>query len=238
MQELINLTHPITKQKMKFNVRPGSSDIKGAREIFGQKAYQRPKMDFMPKPGEVWLDGGGNVGAFSVYLAPIVKKVYCYECEPSNVEAIRKNLSINNIENVEVIEKALVPDSHTSGKAAFYVNNDPNLYWRHSMFKFERRDAQRVAVRTERISDALAKGVTSAKIDIEGAEIPILLSVQAWNLDKLVFEWSFDVDKRISTFQKAIEVLGKSFKTINHVKLPAQSEWTFFPAATNVFCMR
>ena len=235
--ERVSFKHPITKETVQFDVRNDSSDIKGIREIFEQRSYQRPKMGFMPSANEVWIDGGGNVGAFSVYLSPIVKKIHCYECEPNNLEMISRNLALNNCKNVEVHAKALVPDSYKSDKALFYVNEDPNLYWRHSMLKFKRKSKE-IAVRTERISVALERGINCVKIDIEGAEIPILLEKKKWNLDKLVFEWSFDADPRITVFNEAAKLLSTSFGTVKHAKMPEQELWSFFPAATNVFCMR
>lgn len=234
--KLIERKHPMTGETMKFFIRPGASDVKGIDEIFLKKAYQRPKMGFIPQAHEVWLDAGGNVGACAVYLSPVVKEVYCYECEPGNLKMIRQNLKLNGVKNVHLIPKAIVPDSHEFDTVRMWVNEDPNLYWRHSLVKFKRRKVRPISVEVEKISDALI-GVHCAKIDIEGAEIPILKETKTWGLEKLVFEWSFDVDKRIATLRSVLKTLSENFDVVKHTKLPDQENWTFFPAATNVFCM-
>src|SRR5258708_4879715 len=49
-----------------------------------------------------FLDVGGNIGIYSVrlgrFLAPIGKKVYCFEPVPANRERIDRNVKLNSLE--------------------------------------------------------------------------------------------------------------------------------------------
>ena len=52
-----------------FYHREGFSDLKTFEEVIGRKAYLKRWHDFKIIPGERWMDCGGNVGAFTHFLA-------------------------------------------------------------------------------------------------------------------------------------------------------------------------
>ena len=75
-------------------------------------------------------------------------------------------------------------------------------------------------------------------MDIEGAEMPIIEALQT-GLNKLVFEWSFDIDPNIKRYHDACERMEKLFKTVKYSKINSEYEnWqkSWFPACKNVFC--
>ena len=79
------------------------------------------------------------------------------------------------------------------------------------------------------------------KLNVEGAEIPIL---QEWRppsfVKRFVCEWSFDVDPRISTLARAVELLKAGFGNV-HVrgKIDWSAErWTHYPPNTHIFAWR
>jgi len=57
------------------------------------------------KPTDIVLDIGANIGAFSLKIAPKVKHVYAVE--PTMTERLIKNIKLNNIKNITVLDNAL-----------------------------------------------------------------------------------------------------------------------------------
>lgn len=82
------------------------------------------------------------------------------------------------------------------------------------------------------------------KIDIEGAEIDILESVgprewASWNTQKLVFEYSFDIDNSIPRFLDIIDSLREYFDFVYYTKVKEDElVYNHFPAATIVYCQK
>src|SRR6056297_1165567 len=60
-----------------------------------------------PKKEELLLDLYGGVGFFSIYLSSLYKRCILVESQPESVKAAASNCSINNITNVEIIEKTV-----------------------------------------------------------------------------------------------------------------------------------
>ncbi len=54
---------------------------------------------------DIVLDIGANVGTFSMFMSKMVKHVYAIE--PITTKVLTENISINNIQNVTVVETAL-----------------------------------------------------------------------------------------------------------------------------------
>ena len=81
-------------------------------------------------------------------------------------------------------------------------------------------------------------------MDIEGSEILILEFLTAthykqYNIQKLVFEYSFDVDRSIPRFLRIIHNLKKYFSRVHYDKVKENElEYNYFPACTNVFCIK
>lgn len=80
-------------------------------------------------------------------------------------------------------------------------------------------------------------------MDIEGAEIQILEFLtpkhyQENNIKKLVFEYSFDVDKSIPRFLSIIKRL-EEYYVVHYDKVKENElEYNYFPACTIVFCIK
>ena len=80
------------------------------------------------------------------------------------------------------------------------------------------------------------------KMDIEGAEIPLLESLDAATckpLRKLVFEYTFDVDPSIPRFLAIVRRLKQWFPTVHYTKVnPKDKEYRHYPPCTMVYCVR
>jgi hypothetical protein len=88
--------------------------------------------------------------------------------------------------------------------------------------------------------DLESKKFDCCKMDIEGAEMPILEETNK-KFNKLVFEWSFDIDGNLNRFRNCINKLkniydvniqDKRFYELPDDFVPKQ----FIVKATNIFC--
>lgn len=225
-----------------FIVREGYSDEKAIKDVIINKCYERPKSNFLPKQNENWLDAGGNIGAFAVWAASKGAIVTVYEPDPYNCEMIEKNLKKNGLK-ATIINKALVHNS-TQEMILFIGNN--NQVWRNSLCK--KWNNKGIKVKCANFFEVY-KYFDCCKMDIEGSEMSILENVinSDYIFEKLVFEWSFDIDRNIERCLKCISALSHDYLILNPViqqlskylfKNPPVKEWTFNPAAVNVFCVK
>jgi FkbM family methyltransferase len=218
---------------IKFYYRENTSDLKTFEEVIGRDVYRKKGMTI--KSGEKWIDCGGNVGAFTLLACSLGAKVTVYEPDPNNCKMIEKNLKLNNFE-AEIVCAGLVHNEIK--KANLYVGNNGNV-WRNSMFK----NWNGKGLKVDCVNfDEVTKDGVCVKIDIEGAEMPILENTNR-KFKKLVFEWSFDIDPSLPRFWNIIDKLNKNYK-ISSIGNTAKYEsrdydvWqkSWFPACTNVFC--
>lgn len=218
---------------IKFYYRENTSDLKTFEEVIGRDVYRKKGMTI--KSGEKWIDCGGNVGAFTLLACSLGANVTVYEPDQNNCKMIEKNLKLNNFE-AEIVCAGLVHNE--TKKANLYVGNNGNV-WRNSMFK--NWNGKGLKVDCVNFDEVIENGVC-VKIDIEGAEMPILENTNR-KFKKLVFEWSFDIDPSLPRFWNIIDKLNKDYKIAsigNTAKYESRDydvwQKSWFPACTNVFC--
>ncbi len=154
---------------MKLAVRgTKKSDFFAMTTVCFDNVYEVEKMN-NPK---VILDIGANIGAFTIVAARLFPdaKVIAVEPEPSNSKLLRKNIALNKLTNVEVIECAV---SNKVGEAELFIDTKRDSA--HSFFKeigAGGRNAKSIVVPTVPLSH-FGK-VDAMKIDCEGAEFLIL----------------------------------------------------------------
>lgn len=116
------------------------------------------------RPGDVVIDGGANVGFFTVLLSKLVGPaglVIAVEPSTRNCRKLLFNLAANDCGNVTVCQKAL---SHDSNPVPFYAHADNG---QDSCFgDGEHRTVPAVTLETL----ALGRIVRLIKLDIEGSE--------------------------------------------------------------------
>lgn len=77
------------------------------------------------KEGDIVLDLGANIGYFTCLFAQLVGKtgkVFSFEPDPKNFNILKKNVEINNYQNVVLEQKAV---SNTKGKIKMYLSDSP-----------------------------------------------------------------------------------------------------------------
>ncbi len=95
---------------LKFHARSRSSDGHVILEITRDREYYQV---FSVKPGDYVVDIGAHIGAFSAYAAYMNPgaRVYAYEPIRENYELLRKNIEINQLDNVVAFNKAVSNES-------------------------------------------------------------------------------------------------------------------------------
>ncbi|WP_226377617.1 FkbM family methyltransferase [Citrifermentans bremense] len=140
----------------------------------GEEAFTRQILEQV-QPGRTLLDIGACVGLVTVHAAKLGADVYAFEPDPYYRSRLKKNLRLNELDQVTVVPWAV---SDTAGEAELFTDgaggNSPSLR------KVGERG--REVVQTDTIDDALKRGEIRApdlvKIDIEGAEILALRGMQ------------------------------------------------------------
>jgi FkbM family methyltransferase len=226
----MSLSRILEHEGLKFEARAGTSDEKNFREVIEGGSYERKF--FKIQAGERWVDMGGNVGAFALYAIQRGARVHIYEPDPTNCRQIERNLKLNGFD-AQISQAAIVHDDTREVTLNLWPDGQS---WRNSIVR-NRRGTKPLKVPAVNYREALIPA-ECCKMDIEGAEIPILRS---WDLptplSKLVFEWSFDAEPRVELLRMALGKLKKSFTNVRHTKQVETVEmWKFFPPCTTVHC--
>jgi FkbM family methyltransferase len=218
---------------IRFYYREGFSDLKTFEEVIGNKTYLKKGMTI--ERGERWMDCGGNVGSFALLACSFGADVTVYEPDPFNCKMIEKNLALNGL-TATVKQAALVHDDRQS--VILFIGNNNNV-WRNSIVKKWNNKGLKVPCLN---FDKEARTFDCCKMDIEGAEMPILENTSKV-FKKLVYEWSFDIDDSLPRFWRIIEKQSKMYSDLKDVGNTAKFKsrdydvWqkSWFPACTNVF---
>lgn len=222
---------------IRFKYREDNSDIKTFNEVLGKGAYERSW--FKIEPGETWYDLGGNVGAFTLLACSKGANVVVYEPDPNCCAMIEKNLKLNGF-NADIRNSAVVADDR---KEAFLFTGYKNSSWRNSIEKNWKKKSRGRYVSCVNFDEEIPDGIC-VKMDIEGSEMPILESTTKV-FNKLVYEWSFDLDPDIKRLWDVLDRQSRIYdfiplsKAVNydtrHIRYwPAN----WMPKCTNVYCKK
>ncbi len=222
--------------------RQETTDVKVIKEVLYTNVYEKKKIDFYIEPNDAWLDLGGNIGTFALRVLAEGASVISYEPETENYQLMSKNLEHNFPNGAWSIEQSVVSHKKTNNLDLYLCKGSYNKY-RHTLHPVRGRST--VNVKNSYIYDVLDQYRPSAiKMDIEGAEIEILETLKPndykkYGIEKLVFEYSFDVDPSIPRFLKIVKELRKYFTLVHYTKVKeTELEYKYFPAATLVYCKK
>lgn len=152
--------------------------------IFGWYEPQCTKvtMEELEK-GMTVVDIGANAGYYALLEARIVGdtgKVYAIEPAPGNIEALKKNVSMNSLSNVEIYPLAV---GNKNGKGKLHLSISPNL---HNMLgvidKSGPRSSYQDVIEVETVTlDEFLEGKNPPdfiRMDVEGFEYFIIEGMQ------------------------------------------------------------
>lgn len=139
--------------------------------VFLLEQYRCERAGVRVEPGDIVVDAGGCLGDTALFFAKDAKKVFCYECIPSNINILQKNLELNpdRAHKISVVAKALYREH---GKVLRFSDNGPGS---HAV-------AEGIEVTTDTIDNLVSSGraerVDFIKMDIEGAEMDALIGAE------------------------------------------------------------
>lgn len=216
-----------------MHYRPNTSDLSAIDEVIERRSYERKY--FRVLPGETWIDLGGNIGAFTVWAASLGAYIKTYEPDPLSIEMIRKNLLANNLTaQVEVNQAGVVGDGRNTG---FLSISKTGKYWRNSLYKDW--GGGTIKVPLVRFDDVVVES-DCVKMDIEGAEMDIVEKMQVFP-QKLVLEWSFDIDDNIDRYRAAVSRLRNNYPNVKADKIADKhTVWqkSWFPPAKMIYAWK
>lgn len=222
--------------------RKDTSDPKIIDEVLTRNVYQKQKIGFVIDKNDVWLDLGGNIGAFSLLVMSFGGIVIVLEPEPENIEMININLEHNFPDRMDYYEILPYAVDLDNGEKELYLCKGEYNKSRHTLYP--KKNREHITVNTITIEELLKlyPRINSIKMDIEGSEIDILENTDFSlypQIKKLVFEYSFDIDPSIPRFIEIINNLKNCFTTVHYTKVnPNDLEYKYYPPCTNVFCLR
>lgn len=173
--------------------RLNRGDIQGIREVWFEEAYRVP---FGPLPRTI-LDLGANIGLTSVWLTSRYgcERIVGIEPDPTNVVLARRNLEDNDVPGV-IIEAATGP---VDGRASFAPSGSSNV---GVVVSSPARAGATIEIDVLTPRSILRRlglpQVDLCKLDIEGAEGPLLLTGDP--------SWLGDVRSILAELHDAIDV--------------------------------
>lgn len=141
------------------------------------------KTYFQPKLGETVVDVGAHIGLYTLMASKMLGtegRVISVEPDASNLVMLRKNIALNNLNNVLVLPIAL---GDTNGQKAFYAGIMPtgsSLNPSDSRIRHKVRSTSTIGIMT--LDSLLEKlGVNSVdwlKIDAENMDLEVLMGAE------------------------------------------------------------
>jgi 31-O-methyltransferase len=188
---------PLPTLRLRSGARVASDDLEEAilvlDEIVRGRCYTGPDF-YQPRPGDVVLDVGANIGLFPLHLATLAPevRVHCFEPSPRSHALLRQNLESNG----------LIPWT-TPHALAVFDHNGPVVLRRAersghrsllgtTLVSAGDGDEVEAIDLAEAVRRSGADRVALLKLDVEGAEIEIVEGADAtvWaRIDRVVLEF-------------------------------------------------
>ncbi len=167
--------------------------------------------------GNVVLDLGANIGYYAIMEARKIGgtgKIYAIEPDPRNVELLKKNIKLNEINDIFEFEQGAI--SNKDQNAEFILSSKTNL----SSFDLEKskNNPNSITVQTYDLGTYLKnkQRVDLIRMDIEGHEIEVFDSLIKFSKDfkshlpkKIIFETHLGIYKKKKEHVK--EIFNKIF---------------------------
>ena len=126
--------------------------------------------------GDIVIDVGANIGYYTLIFAQLVGssgKVFAFEPEPKNFEILRKNIEINNYQNI-IAEQKIVSDE--SGMTKLFIAEQGIVGHRINQQKSSQKFIEVESIILDNYIKKLNldNKINFIKIDVEGSEPKVL----------------------------------------------------------------
>jgi len=176
------------EQKMMLNIKEAPFFDFLEKNIFKQLALDNIReseaskimLDFID-PNDQILEIGANIGYYVLLESYILKrqgKIYAIEPDPKNFKLLKKNVEINELNNLVKLYNIAISDK--KGKADFYISKNSNL---HSLLIKKNNSAKnKIVVDTITVDEFLINkpDVNFIRMDIEGYECKIISGLNSF----------------------------------------------------------
>jgi FkbM family methyltransferase len=202
---------------MRIAYRKETTDLNCLKEVLMQKCYQSKKHNFYVEKGEHWLDLGGNIGAFGLFVLSQGGQVSSYEPDNDNFELMKLNyLSNFEIHRWVCVRKAVTNHSGAA-QLTFWTGSKTSDRYRTSIFPNKR--GRIVSLPNIYAGNIFGSAVVMSlfdgvKMDIEGAELGLIDSDLIPDCKKLVMEYHITKDKSMVNFHIRMNKLREHFSQV------------------------
>jgi FkbM family methyltransferase len=143
-------------------------------EVFINKAYYFHSAKINP----FIVDAGSETGIATIFFKIFYPKakILCFEPHPKAYEVLQKNININQLEDVTLVNAALAKTEGTAGFFGEIDSADPDTRG-SSLLKawgLQRTTSSKITVKTVKLSNYIKQPVDYLKLNVEGAEQQIL----------------------------------------------------------------
>jgi len=165
-----------------------------AREILHFGAYEKRNVEIIKRlvtgPRGVFLDVGANFGNHTVFLADSFDRVVAFEPNPPTIKRLRRNLELNDLDHVSVLEFGL-SDQDTELPFHGEVGTNPGAS------RFLENAPSATTFLSVRRGDGVVKEfalspVRAIKVDVEGHEEQVIAGLADtifFDRPLVIFEW-------------------------------------------------
>jgi FkbM family methyltransferase len=159
------------------------------REIFGENIYYVEPRNKSP----LIIDVGAHIGLSVLYFKMLMPKSKILAIEPyaDNAKILRKNVELNKLEDVEVLEVAVGKEE---GEGSLFIDIDNEWLSSSSFLRGGWNNKQKnreIKVKVVRLGELIKTKVDLLKLDVEGAEEEVLLSLgdKLKMIEHILFEY-------------------------------------------------
>lgn len=195
-EDLKIITLKKTGEKFLVRKKDLHNDISVIYEIFVIEEYKTDLLDYIDKiMGEIVIDVGAYIGDTSVFFGKKGAVIYAYEPSKELYEIAKKNVELNNINNIKIFNVG-IGDANKNFKMALNKKNQPDggNFIIFDEFKSLNKTMKDRFLFTEEVKiislDEVLNQFESVyllKMDCEGCEFPAILSVKNENLQKIKY---------------------------------------------------
>jgi 31-O-methyltransferase len=190
-------SRPLPLLRLRGGARVASDDLDEAililDEIVHGQCYTGPDF-YRPRPGDVVLDVGANIGLFALHLATLAPgvRVHCFEPSPRAHALLRQNLAANGLTEWVTAHAVAVFDHNGPAVLRRAARSGHRSLLGTTLVSPDDGDAVDAIDLAEALRRSGAARVALLKVDVEGAEIEIVEGAGAgvWTrIDRVVLEF-------------------------------------------------